>query len=42
MLLSRILFGPQPTDLTSTLPKSAEPLRAWCPLPLGFSEQDRV
>jgi predicted acetyltransferase len=39
---TRLLFGPGPTSTVITLPKSASILASWCPLPLGFSNQDHV
>lgn len=38
----RLLFGPAAPDSLMTLPQAAGILRAWCPLPLGWSSVDAV
>ncbi len=39
---TRLLFGPGPTSTVTALPESASILASWCPLPLGFSNQDHI
>jgi hypothetical protein len=41
MSATRVLFGPLEPGLVTELGESARALESWCPLPLGFSEQDR-
>jgi len=38
----RVFFGPLPPAVVTTVPASAAPLLAWCPLPLGWPRQDGV
>jgi len=39
---TRLLFGPAAPATIMPLPDSAAILAAWCPLPLGFSNQDHI
>ena len=41
-LAHRLLFGPLPPSQSLLLPKEAEALESWCPLPLFSSRQDAV
>lgn len=41
-LAHRLLFGPLPPSQSLLLPKEAEALESWCPLPLFWSRQDAV
>lgn len=38
----RVFFGPMPPASVTTVPAAAAPLLAWCPLPLGWPQQDGV
>lgn len=42
LTMTRLLFGPLPSSAVMQLPPAASILSAWCPLPLGFSPQDKV
>jgi len=41
-IATRMLFGPATPATVMPLPDNAAILAAWCPLPLGFSNQDHV
>ena len=40
--IMRLLFGPLPPSAVMSLPATALPLSAWCPLPLYLPRQDTV
>ena len=42
LLAHRLLFGPLRPSQVMPLPPEAQPLEAWCPMPLCWPEQDHV
>ena len=38
----RVLFGPLPAEAVVHIPPALAALHSWCPLPLGWSQQDYV